>query len=178
MTARIQAINTVKAVCQKANEAFGVDLTGITITIRNCGKAAGKASCRMMMGKASHLTIVLNAQLVNDENVYKLIEEVIPHEIGHLVCYLRPDLGKNHDRGWQRVCRMLGGSGERCHKYDLQKARRTRKAIYNIAGVTTDIGITVHRKIQQGAVYMMQCHHSGQKNRIRREDFTGRVVMK
>jgi len=178
MTARTRILETVREVCQRASDKYGVSLSDIEVDIRNCGKAAGKAQCRRYGNRVTDLKLILNAQLVNEQDAFKLIDEVIPHEIGHLVCFLRPELGNNHDRGWKRVCMALGGSGERCHKYDLQKARRTRKAIYNINGEPMDVGLTVHRRIQAGARYSMACRQTGRRTSIRREDFTGRVVLK
>lgn len=180
MTARTQILEAVKNVCQKAQELYGVDLSEIRTEIRNSGLRAGVASGRRAAGGGwASLKISLNAQLVNDADAHKLIDEVIPHELAHLVCFIRPELGRNHDRGWKRVCIALGGSGERCHTHELKKARRTRKAIYNIDGVPTDIGLTAHRRIQSGtARYSMACRDTGRRTQIRREDFTGRVVLK
>ncbi len=180
MTARTRIIERVKEVCRDASNKFNVSLDDVNIVIRNCGKAAGWASCAYSGGgrTATDMKLILNAQLVNEEDAHKLIDEVIPHEIAHLVCFIRPELGKNHNRGWANVCRILGGSGERCHRYDLQKARRTRKAVYNINGQLQNIGLTVHKRIQRGASYSWACNKTGSRHQIRREDFTGKVVMK
>jgi predicted SprT family Zn-dependent metalloprotease len=42
-----------------------------------------------------------------------VLEDVIPHEVAHLVCMLRPQHGHSHahDEGWAKVARRLGGSG-------------------------------------------------------------------
>ena len=177
MTARTRIIQRVKEVCSTAQSLFGVNLSNIQIVIRNCGKAAGKASCLRYGSHVTDLTLILNSQLVNDQDASKLMEEVIPHEIAHLVCFVRPELGKNHNRGWSRVCIQLGGSGARCHRYDLAKARRTRKAVYDINGFIMDVGLTVHRKIQAGASYSYACQHSGRRVRISPDHFTGKVKL-
>lgn len=177
MTARTQVIQRVKEVCRTAQSLFNVDLSSIEIVIRNCGKAAGKASCRRYGSRVSDLKLILNSQLVNECDASKLMEEVIPHEVAHLVCFIRPELGDNHNRGWSRVCIQLGGSGERCHRYDLDKARRTRKAVYDINGFMLDVGLTVHRKIQAGASYSYACQQTRRKVRISPDHFTGKVKM-
>ena len=179
MTPRQRVIARIKEVNQVASDLFGVDIADrLAIDIRNCGQAAGKASCRRFGNQVTNLTIILNEQLVNEQHVNKLLKETIPHEMAHLVCFVRPDLGRNHNRGWQRVCVMLGGSGDRCHRYDLQKARRTRKAVYDINGRVMDIGLTIHKRIQSGRSYSYACQHSGWRVRISPNHFTGKVVMK
>lgn len=178
MTARTRIIQRVKEVCNTAQSLFGIDLSNIQIVIRNCGKAAGKASCLRHGSRVTDLKLILNSQLVNEHDASKLIEEVIPHEIAHLICFVRPTLGKNHNRGWSQVCIQLGGSGERCHRYDLETARRTRKAVYDINGFLLDVGLTVHRRIQSGASYSYACHDSGRRVKISPTHFTGKVVLK
>ena len=177
MTARSRIIQRVKEVCSTAQSLFGVNLSIIQIVIRNCGKAAGKASCLRYGSRVTDLKLILNSQLVNDDDASKLIEEVIPHEIAHLVCFVRPELGKNHNRGWSHVCIQLGGSGECCHRYDLNKARRTRKAVYDINGHVMDIGLTIHKRIQSGRSYSYACQHSGRRVRISPDHFTGKVKL-
>ena len=177
MTARDQVFKKIQEVCKLASELFGVQIEDtLTIDIRNCGTSAGTAAYqRQNFGSVTRLTLTLNEQLVNDQDVYKLLEDTIPHEIAHLVCYLRPELGKNHDKGWKRVCIMLGGNGNRCHQYDLKKARRTRKAVYNIYGQETNIGLTVHKRIQAGRNYSIK--KGGQRVRICPTQFTGKVKL-
>ncbi len=176
MAARTQVFNKIQEVCELASRIFGVDLAEkIVVDIRNCGRSAGIAGHQFQFGRTPKLTLTLNEQLVNDQDVYKLLEDTIPHEIAHLVCFLRPDLGKNHDKGWKRVCIMLGGNGSRCHQYDLKKARRTRKAVYDIFGQETNIGLTVHRRIQSGRSYSIK--KGGQRVVICPTQFTGKVVL-
>lgn len=179
MNAEARVYKAIKEVAQKAQNLYAVDLSTVKIILRNCGKAGGKASCRKFPnGQVTDMKIIINTQLVNDENVSVLINEIIPHEIAHLVCFVRPGLGRNHDRGWSRVCIALGGIGTRTGKFGVTKARRTRKAVYQINGESVDIGIRVHNKIQQGASYTMECSQSRRRTKIRCEDFTGKIVLK
>lgn len=132
------------------------------------GRNSGQARYDSFTGK---LTLRLNSQLFTPEYSDEL-KNTIAHEVAHLVCYIYPRLGKNHDAGWRRVCIQLGGDGSRCHTLPLEKARKTRKAIYNVAGNEMHLGITRHKRIQQGKVY--RCNRSGQ--RITQENFTGRII--
>jgi len=160
--------NAIKDCLLKAEKIYGFD-EPVEVKFRNCGRTAGWAQL-----KGGYYTLVFNTQMLSDQFIDHLIGDTVPHEIAHLVCYFNPTLGKNHDRGWQRVCTRLGGNGQRCHAHSIKKARRSRKAIYNIDGEIHEIGGTVHKKIQQGASYSMRC--SGK--RILPEYFTGKIVMK
>jgi predicted SprT family Zn-dependent metalloprotease len=49
-----------------------------------------------------------------------MLEDTVPHEIAHFVCQVK-GLGKNHDEGWRKVCRELGGNGITCYKPKPEK---------------------------------------------------------
>lgn len=160
--------NAIKECLLKAKEMFGFD-EYVDVEFRNTGRTAGLAEYRYGTYK-----LVFNSQLLADDKVGELIADTVPHEIAHLVCYYRPTLGRNHDRGWQRVCLMLGGNGSRTHSMEVKKARRTRKALYNINSQTIEVGVAMHKKIQAGASY----HLKSSKTPIKPQDFTGKVIMK
>lgn len=48
-----------------------------------------------------------------EQNLDRVLNDVIPHEIAHVVCMLRPQHGHshNHDDGWKAVAKRLGGTG-------------------------------------------------------------------
>lgn len=162
---------------ERAKALYGFQFP-VTINFRNTGRTAGLASRGGYIStddySGAEYALTFNTQMLEDNLIDHLIDDTIPHEIAHLVCYADPTLGRNHDRGWKRVCQRLGGSGSRTHNYSVTKARRTRKAIYNINGSEVEIGKTVHSKIQKGAVY----HMRSCKTQIRPEYFTGKVVLK
>lgn len=161
-----EARQEVEKCLERAKELFGFD-ADVDVSFDKRGRCAGTA--HFCMGEYA---LKFNRQLLEDEFWSELVDETIPHEIGHLVCYFDPTLGKNHNQGWRRVCRMLGGRGDRTHNMPLKRARVTRKAIYDINGRTTHIGLTVHRRIQQGRVYTMR----GGGGRIHPTHFTGQIV--
>lgn len=165
---RVRTEKAIKDCLLLAKELFGFD-EHVAVTFRNTGRTAGWARL-----DATGYSLVFNSQMLSDDLVGSLIEDTVPHEIAHLVCYSNRTLGNNHDRGWQRVCIRLGGNGKRTHSYGVKKARRTRKAIYNINGTEMEIGATVHKNIQKGKPYFMRSN----KAQIKPEYFTGKVVMK
>lgn len=44
---------------------------------------------------------------------WTVINNTIPHEIAHFVCQIK-GFGQNHNSGWKKICKSLGGSGEIC----------------------------------------------------------------
>lgn len=170
--ARANAESRVRDVIRDAKDQFGFN-EPVEIVWRNLGRTAGWARMEMVSNKYS---ITLNEQLLTRQDWYNdLLVDTIPHEIAHLVCYWKPSLGRNHDRGWQRVCQRLGGSGGRCHSLNLERARRSRQAIYNVAGIEVRLGLTRHKRLQSGAT-QYRYKLGGEVYAIKRDDFTGKIV--
>ncbi len=84
--------------------------------------------------KYGKLILRLNPKAIV-ENFDDMLNDTIPHEIAHLVTYINRSLGKNHNRGWQRICLALGGNGKRCiHvKYDLDAPTLEERKINHAA---------------------------------------------
>ena len=41
-----------------------------------------------------------------------MVSKAIPHEVAHIVTYYKPELGCNHDLGWQKVKEQLESTAE------------------------------------------------------------------
>jgi len=66
---------------------------------------------------------------------------------------MNPALGKNHDRGWKRVCRQLGGDDSTRHSLTFGTKPVKAEYIYVCQdGHEVDIGAIRHRKLQAGSV--------------------------
>jgi SprT protein len=136
----------VEEILAKARLLYGVDLSATKIIFTNMGRTnAGEA-----IQEDGELTLRFNSQVPKE----RLIAEVIPHEVAHLVCYRRPELGKNHCDGWKSICIALGGIGTRTIEgLDLKPSKTYRKFLYR-----TDYGNDVvlstirHNKLQRGKV--------------------------
>lgn len=109
------------------------------------------------------------------DHLEDILNNIIPHEIAHLVTYADRSLGRNHNRGWKRICMALGGSSNRCHSLDLggpnkeerQAARKARRPyVYTDSkGVARRVTKQCHIKIQfQGAEYTWRSNR-GKVNR-------------
>lgn len=98
-----------------------------------------------------------------EHDLQKILDIAVPHEVAHLVCYASRELGKNHDSGWKRVCRALGGDGERTIDISFgpnaaaeqnQKRLARRPYVYiDSKGVERRYTANKHRKVQAGWSY-------------------------
>jgi len=94
-----------------------------------------------------------NADMLTREAFDHLLNDTVPHEIAHIVCFKNPMLGRNHNHGWARVCRLLGGSGNRCHNEDVVYGKGTTYEYTTDRGHKVRVSEAMHKKIQAGAVY-------------------------
>jgi SprT protein len=101
-------------------------------------------------GKAGRNDLLINLE-VAELNLDKYLQNVIPHEIAHVVCIRKPALGKVHDRGWKRVCIALGGDGTRCH--DMEVNYVGGNFLYRgTCGTEITVSKRMHNIIQRGGV--------------------------
>lgn len=118
---RFAAISArTREVLAKAEALYGVKINpSIAFNLR--GRVAGWAGCKfcMITRQATQFSLRFNSELIQGKHFDDMMNNTVPHEVAHLVCYARPDLGRKHDAGWQRVCLALGGDGRRCHDYDV-----------------------------------------------------------
>jgi len=143
-------------VFRKAEALYGVDLSKTAILFNLRGRVAGMACCsrhRLINGgKAYDLRLRFNTDMIVGDGYEHIINDCVPHEIAHLVCYAKPELGDNHNRGWQRVCVALGGNGQRCHTEKVLMAKGNTYRYVTSTGAEIQLGDRHHAKIQAGVV--------------------------
>jgi predicted SprT family Zn-dependent metalloprotease len=103
--------------------ALGEKLYGVKInpTIRFDlrGRVAGRAGCKLCMGQKSY-SLRFNCELIQGDHYEDMLQNTTAHEIAHLICFSRPELGgKGHNYVWRRICLELGGDGKATHNYDV-----------------------------------------------------------
>ncbi len=148
-----QRLNAIRekthAVLDLARKLYGVDIQPhVSFNLR--GRAAGIASCRMcrLTRRASDFKLRYNPHFIQGDHFQDMLDNTVPHEVAHLVTYMRPDLGYKHDAGWRRICLALGGNGLRCHAYDVPV---TNGFTYRAScGTLVTVSKVIHNKIQQG----------------------------
>jgi predicted SprT family Zn-dependent metalloprotease len=120
MLDRFEAMRTrTKEVLEKAQLMYGVKIDP-TVTFNLRGRVAGWAGCKYcMFTQQKKYTLRFNSEIIQGDHFDDMMQNTVAHEVAHLVCYARPDLGRKHDAGWQRVCVALGGDGKRTHSYDV-----------------------------------------------------------
>ena len=121
--ARKQAIiNKVNEVIALGNKVLGVTLPKVDIRFDLKGRAAGMAggTRSFMQAGATNLYVRFNVDhmRLGGQSWEHLLNDTVPHELGHSYCQAFPQLGRNHDAGWKRVCVALGGNGSRCYKQE------------------------------------------------------------
>ncbi|MNB96534.1 hypothetical protein D3C75_437350 [compost metagenome] len=166
-----QILNDFHAACRaKLREAvtkFGCtfDPEKVAITLNVRGGFAGWAHHNRETGVYK---MRFNEEAILKYN-HQMTTDTIPHEVAHLVCYNLPHLGKGHDDGWKRVCRMLGGDDSRLHDMVLTPAKVVNKFLYRLpSGREIELGPKYHANIQSGRKdYFMR----GPREPIRKMDW-------
>lgn len=136
---------------EKAFKMFNIThIKASDVAIRNDirGKHAGQARWRTQFGESSY-SLRFNPEAINNY-FQEMINDTIPHEVAHIVCFIRPELGKNHDAGWKRVCRMLGGDDSRTHTMNLSAGKQKTEYDYLVGGEIVKLGPKRHARLQRG----------------------------
>ena len=144
-TPQQQVVAKCKEVFTKAQQLFGLDLSQVAIHFDLKGRAAGMA-CR----RGNFYKIRFNHDMLHREAFDHLLNDTVPHEIAHIVCFKNPQLGRNHDAGWARVCRALGGDGQRCHREEVVYGKGGTYEYTTTNGHKVRMGDKHHRAVQAG----------------------------
>ena len=150
-TKRFEAVREKTAqVVATAEALYGVKLNPLSISFNLRGRVAGWASCKACRtGSGKTFGLRFNRNLVlGDKHYQDILDETVPHEVAHLVCYANPGLGKNHDRGWKRVCVAIGGNGKTRHEYDT-KIEGSGWDYMTDKGHLVTVTSKIHRRIQE-----------------------------
>ena len=155
MEQRQQIIARCKEVIAKAEQLYNVDLSTLRITFDLRGRAAGMASARRdyRTRALTDFMVRFNHDMLTRDAFTHVLEDTVPHEIAHIVCFANPTLGRNHDHGWARVCRALGGNGERCHSEDVVYGKGNTYEYTTDAGHKVRMSQKLHNNVQQGRTY-------------------------
>ena len=143
-TPHLQMVAKCKEVFAKATELYGVDLSKCAVRFDLKGRAGGVA-CR----RAGQVFMRFNHDMMLRETE-EMVNVVVPHEIAHIVCFLKPSLGRNHDYGWARVCKALGGTGDRTHEMDVVYGKGITYEYMSSTGHAIRVNDRRHAMLQQG----------------------------
>lgn len=147
MTQVNQVLQKTKQLLAQAQELYGLDLSHVGIRFDLRGRAAGQA-CR----RGAQYYIRYNRDMLTREAFDHVYNNTVPHEIAHIVCFMNPRLGSNHDAGWARVCRQLGGNAERCHSEEVVYGKGNTYEYITDRGNKVRVGNRYHEMVQRGQV--------------------------
>ena len=125
-----------------------LDFSNVGIRFDLRGRAAGMASRR-----GSQYYMRFNNDMLTREAFDHLKNDTVPHEIGHIVCFMDPRLGRNHDSGWARCTRLLGGSADRTHSEEVVYGKGLTYEYITTRGHTVRVSQQIHAKILRGTTY-------------------------
>lgn len=148
-----------------------IDYSDVIVHTNVKGRSAGNAGWKRRHGETTYF-VKFNMEAVQldwDESV----NSTIPHEVAHIICYLRPELGKNHDAGFRRVATALGDihKGATTHSMSLTRGRAKVEYQYDVHGHTVMLGPKRHSKLQNNKSGY-SCKHGS----IKKHMFVKKVV--
>lgn len=118
------------------------------------GKAAGSAHLQ-------HWEIRLNPLLLMD-NCQAFLEEVIPHELCHLLVFKRHGRTAPHGREWKLMMQQLFAlPGKTTHQMDISKVVG-EQFIYHCGCREHPLSLRRHNNVQRGKSRYL-CRHCGQE---------------
>ena len=147
-----------------ANEKMGLSLSYPEVRYNVRGTCGGKAC-------GSLWYVDFNMGLIVD-NMSEYLNQVVPHEVAHLVVHAvhgveykhtrRGLVRVSHGKNFYRVMRMFGVEETRCHNMDTSKVKQTRntkKFAVKCTGCGADftVGTVRKNKMLAGAMYQHRC---------------------
>jgi SprT protein len=147
---RVQEVAKKVAECIRlANSLYGNTLPKIKISFDLKGRVAGQAGWRTIDGVKTYYLRFNQTMMMNDGYDH-LLNDTVPHEVAHYVCFILYKGCSPHGREWQRVCKQLGGNGERCHNEEIVFAKGKTYEYTASCGTKVRISQTLHKRLQEG----------------------------
>lgn len=140
-----QIIDKCKQVFAQAQTLYGLDMSNVGVRFDLKGRAAGMA-CR----RGNLYYMRFNRDMLTRDAFEHVINNTVPHEIAHIVCFMKSSLGSNHDAGWARVCRQLGGTGGRTHSEEVIYGKGTTYEYTTDRGHKVRMSDKHHAVVQAG----------------------------
>ncbi len=147
-TPQQQVVDKCKEVFALAKEKYGVDLSECGIRFDLKGRVAGQACGRgFRENRKYHMRFNLD---MCQRDINEILDEIIQHETAHIICFMKPELGSNHDYGWASVCRGLGGNGSRTHEIEVVYGKGNTYEYVSTKGHKIRLSAARHKHVQQG----------------------------
>lgn len=159
---REAVLRVVEDCFAKASELYNVDLKSKTeirfnITAARLLGQAQWRTCRWS-GEVSKTVLRFHPTAMG-QHLQHYLDTTVPHEVAHLVCALRPELGRNHNRGWANVASSLGCKQPTATNtgvnWDLAKPGKSF-AYIDSKGEMRTVTARQHNELQRGATYTVR----------------------
>ncbi len=144
-TPQQQILDKCKAILEIAKDKYGFH-QNVQIRFDLRGRAAGMAGVRA----GQNFYMRFNADMLTRDAFEHVLNNTVPHEIAHLVCFDNRALGSGHNHGWARVCAGLGGNATRCHTEKVVFGKGTTYEYITTTGKEVRLGDRHHAMIQSG----------------------------
>lgn len=117
---RLDSVSAVKSALRRrtfkliaeAERIYGVNLPQTTVFFFSGGVDAG--------WQVGSDRIAYNIELAR-RNRQTFLDEIVPHEVAHLVQTNTKPLSRQHGKYWREICIRLGGSGQPYHSMNVPK---------------------------------------------------------
>lgn len=149
-TPQQQILDKCKEVVAKCKELYGMDLSAVRVSFDLRGRAAGRAQAKRFGARGDECTVKFNRDMLTREAFDHVLNDTVPHEYAHIVCFMDPSKGRNHDYGWAKVCRELGGDGARTHKEKVVYGKGATYEYISSTGKEVRVGERHHAEVQRG----------------------------
>jgi predicted SprT family Zn-dependent metalloprotease len=140
-----QILERCQQVIAKAMVLYGLDMSSVQVRFDLRGRAAGQAYRRGMQ-----YGVRFNRDMLTREAFDHVLNNTVPHEFAHIACFMNPELGRNHDSGWKKVCIALGGTGLTGHREEVVFGKGATYEYITTTGQTVRVGDRYHQKVRAG----------------------------
>ncbi len=135
----MQVLRRAKQCLQLANIYFQTDFTLPTISYRVRGQKAGVAY--LVQNEVRFNPILLQ------ENAQAFIQQIVPHEIAHIIAYQKFGRVKPHGKEWQQIMQVVFGLPAKVsHQFDTKNTCGQRFA-YHCGCQIHQLSLQRHQKI-------------------------------
>lgn len=154
---KLAVLKRTEEVFEIARNKYGLDIefADLHIAFPATGKSSIATAWRRRTRGVVQYGMTFKIEAI-EQQPKDCMEDSIPHEIAHLVNYMCPRTGNNHDAGWKRVCIALGGSGNRTAKgieVILTPAKFQKKYLYEAScGTEIKLSAKMHKQVEWGMV--------------------------
>lgn len=124
------------------------------------GASAGIYKAKRSPGGPWQRRLRFNPDALAIEGGRWMLEEVVPHEVAHLLAHLAAEAApipklaapfEGHGLGWQMLARWLGASGRTTHDFRLPPGRQVKRFLYrSTCGREVTLTSQRHKLVQAG----------------------------